>query len=65
MFSRCTICNQELSSIDKTKIKEKVPVYVYNTQENFFICAVCNRIYWQGTHWGNVKKTLEEYNGRV
>lgn len=60
MFSRCTICNQELVSIEKSKIKEKVPEYVYNTQENFFICPHCNRIYWRGTHWGNVSKTLEE-----
>jgi hypothetical protein len=60
MFSRCTICNKELVGIDKKKIKENVPEYVYNTQENFFICSVCNRIYWQGTHWGNVETILKE-----
>lgn len=62
MFCRCTICNKELVSIDKNKIKEKVPEYVYNTQENFFVCTVCNRIYWQGTHWGNVAKIIKEIN---
>ncbi len=63
MFSRCTICNKELVSIDKNKIKGKVPEYVYNTQEDFFACTACNRIYWQGTHWGNVNSLIKEIKG--
>jgi uncharacterized protein with PIN domain len=60
MFSRCILCNVELVDIRKEKIKDKVPEYVYKTQGNFITCPKCQRIYWQGTHWGNVKKTLEE-----
>jgi len=60
MFSRCVICNLELEYIEKEKIKEKVPEYVFKTQDEFYICKGCQRIYWQGTHWGNVAKTLEE-----
>jgi len=60
MFTRCIICNRELVSIEKTKVKDKVPEYVFKTQEEFVSCPKCNRIYWQGTHWGNVTKTLEE-----
>jgi len=60
MFSRCVICNLELEYIQKDKVKERVPEYVFNTQENFYLCKGCNRIYWQGTHWGNVAKTLGE-----
>jgi hypothetical protein len=60
MFTRCIICNRELVSVDKIKVKDKVPEYVFDTQENFVTCLKCKRIYWQGTHWGNVTKTLEE-----
>ena len=60
MFSRCIICNVELVDIDKEKVKDKVPEYVFKTQEDFIICPNCKRIYWPGTHWGNVKKTLNE-----
>jgi len=60
MFSRCILCNVELVDIAKDKVKDKVPEYVFNTQEDFITCPQCNRIYWQGTHWGNVRKTLEE-----
>jgi uncharacterized protein with PIN domain len=62
MFSRCIICNVELIDIEKEAIKDKVPEYVFRTQEDFITCPNCNRIYWQGTHWGNVAKTLKEIN---
>jgi hypothetical protein len=62
MFSRCTLCNKELAGIDKAKVGDKVPEYVFKTQENFFQCPQCQRIYWQGTHWGNVVETLKEIN---
>jgi len=60
MFSRCIICNEQLVDIAKDKIKDKVPEYVFNTQEDFIRCPKCGRIYWQGTHWGNVEAILQE-----
>jgi hypothetical protein len=60
MFSRCIICNVQLVEIEKEKIKDEVPEYVYNTQKDFITCPKCQRIYWAGTHWGNVTKTLKE-----
>lgn len=58
MFSRCVICNMELDQAAKTKIKNKVPEYIYQTQEDFMLCPKCKRVYWQGTHWGNVREYL-------
>ena len=60
MFTRCILCNEELVSVDREKVKDRVPEYVFKTQENFVSCPKCNRIYWQGTHWGNVSQTLKE-----
>ncbi len=60
MFTRCIICNEELEDIAKDNVKDKVPEYVFKTQEDFIACPRCRRIYWQGTHWGNISKTLEE-----
>lgn len=60
MFTRCIICNEELADIEKEKVKDKVPEYVFKTQEDFITCPKCQRIYWQGTHWGNVTQTLKE-----
>ena len=60
MFSRCIICNTQLNEIKKEEVKNKVPDYVFKTQDSFVTCLRCQRIYWQGTHWGNVTKTLKE-----
>lgn len=60
MFSRCVICNRALTAIDKQKVKDKVPEYVFKTQDSFTACPDCRRIYWPGTHWANVEKTLKE-----
>jgi uncharacterized protein with PIN domain len=60
LFSRCTICNAELVPIDKEKAKDKVPAYVFEEQDNFCACPACQKIYWAGTHWGNVEAVLKE-----
>ncbi len=60
MFSRCTLCNAGLAEIGKDRVKDKVPAYVFATQKNFLICPECGRIYWQGTHWGNVQDIVRK-----
>lgn len=60
VYSRCTVCNTPLAAVEKNKIKNRIPVYVFNTQNQFLACPECNRIYWQGTHWGNVEEIIKE-----
>lgn len=60
MFCRCIICNELLKKIEKEETRDRVPGYVYKTQEEFYICPGCQRIYWQGSHWGNVKEVLRK-----
>ena len=60
MFTRCILCNKVLSEVAKENVADKIPEYVFQTQEVFCRCGQCGRIYWQGTHWGNVTATLEE-----
>ena len=60
MFTRCILCNEPLTNIEKEKAQGRVPEYVFSTQNDFVSCPKCQRIYWQGTHWGNVIKTLQE-----
>lgn len=51
MFSRCDRCNEELEDIEKAAVKERVPPYVYQTQQAFYTCPSCQRIYWAATHY--------------
>jgi uncharacterized protein with PIN domain len=59
-FTRCVECNTLLESIPKESVKDKVPPYVYSTQERFCFCSRCQRIYWPATHQ---QKMLEELKG--
>ena len=65
MFTRCTICNEELAAIEKEKVKDGVPEYVFQAQSDFYTCPQCKRIYWAGTHWGNVQQILKEITNRL
>lgn len=60
MFTRCILCNEALRAIEKEKVKDKVPEYVFKTQSDFVTCPKCQRIYWQGSHWGNINTILKE-----
>ena len=50
-FTRCMECNTLLEERDKEEIKQRIPPYVYKTQDKYMECPFCRRIYWKGTHW--------------
>jgi len=58
-FTVCVICNTPLKNVKKSEIKDKVPPYVYQTQDSFMKCNICERIYWQGTHWTKVGEFVD------
>ena len=59
-FSRCLRCNQALAALVKEEAKSRVPVYVFQTQEEFMECPQCRRVYWRGTHWSNMRSDLAQ-----
>ena len=63
MFSRCVLCNSILFKTDKDSVKNEVPEYVFNTHNIFMKCNCCKKIYWEGTHWGNIKNVLSSLGG--
>jgi hypothetical protein len=63
LFSRCPKCNTLLVEIKKEKIKDKIPEFVYQTYDEFWTCTTCNRYYWAGTHWMNIKEKVESLKG--
>jgi len=59
IFSRCLECNTPLEEVDKEAVFERVPPFVYLTQERFATCPSCHRVYWHGTHVDAMKKRIE------
>ncbi len=58
VFSRCLECNTPLEDVDKEAVFEKIPPYVYLTQDRFAMCPSCGRIYWHGTHADKMLKRI-------
>jgi len=58
LFTRCAECNQRLEDVFKENVREQVPEYVWQTQEEFRGCPECRRIYWGATHKDHVLEEL-------
>jgi|SRR5262245_18908475 len=58
VFSRCLECNTPLQEADKETVFEKIPPFIYLTQNRFAICPTCSRVYWHGTHADEMLKRI-------
>jgi len=59
-FTICLECNQSLLKRGKEQVKDLVPPYVFQTQNQYMECPACHRIYWRGTHWQAMTKKLRK-----
>ena len=57
-FSRCIECNMAIKNREKEEVRDRVPPYVFQTQDEFKECPGCGKVYWRGTHWRNMKREL-------
>ena len=58
-FTLCLECNRPLVPREKEEVKELVPPYIFQTQNQYMQCPACLRIYWRGTHWQRMSRELE------
>jgi uncharacterized protein with PIN domain len=49
-LGRCLDCNRPLAEVSREAARERVPPYVWATQERFLGCGGCGRLYWDATH---------------
>lgn len=59
-FSRCIKCNSNLRKIEKNKILHLLPPKVREYHNDFYICELCNKIYWRGTHFEKMCSMIEK-----
>jgi uncharacterized protein len=48
---RCSVCNGKLAGIDEQKAKEIIPVKSFEVAKEYWVCEICGKAYWDGTHW--------------
>lgn len=61
LFTLCLECNQPLEERTKQQMKDRVPPYVFQTQNQYVECPSCHRVYWRGTHWQAMTMKLEKF----
>lgn len=59
--TRCPLCNGKLREIDPTSVMHLLPSGdLARRYRKFWLCENCNKIYWIGSHWRNIKKILSQ-----
>lgn len=58
-FTLCLHCNAPLRPIDKASVYDRLPPRVQQHYERFSTCDVCGRVFWEGSHWRNMRRVLE------
>jgi len=60
-FSIGLECNQPLAEKRPQQVKSRVPPYGVKPRSQYVECPACRRIYWRGTHWQAMTRTLEKF----
>jgi len=63
--SRCPVCGGFLTYSDKNFLKDRIPRMTYEHYNDFWVCDSCGKIYWKGSHWKNILKTVNEASIRT
>jgi uncharacterized protein with PIN domain len=59
-FSRCIECNGTVSRAPRESVLAVLPEKTRECFHDFYKCASCGKVYWQGSHFENLKKTVDE-----
>lgn len=58
LFCRCIRCNTPLEEVPKEDILHRIKADTTKYYSNFSRCPGCDRIYWEGSHYNNMKKFI-------
>ena len=56
---RCMKCGGELQAGDKQALQARIPPKTYRWLNEYFVCGRCGKLFWHGTHWLRITKTLQ------
>jgi hypothetical protein len=59
LFSRCLACNALLEAIEPEEARGQVPDHIFHTHQQFSRCPNCRKVYWAGSHYGQMTKVVE------
>ena len=57
-LTRCSVCNSLLAPAARDEVWDRIPPFVYLTNETYARCPGCGRVYWEGTHAPRIRAEL-------
>ena len=58
-FTLCLHCNAPLRPVDKASVYDRLPPRVQENYQRFSTCDTCGRVFWEGSHWRNMRRVLD------
>ena len=55
---RCMACGGALVPTPKEDVRPRIPPRTALWKDEYFVCAGCDRLFWRGTHWERIERTL-------
>lgn len=60
-FTRCLECNGVIHPVEKEAVLRRLPPNTRKYYQNFFQCAECGKIYWEGSHYQKMVSFLKDF----
>ncbi|HUI92088.1 MAG TPA: Mut7-C RNAse domain-containing protein [Chitinivibrionales bacterium] len=57
-FTLCIECGGAISRVDKASVASALPEKTRECYDEFFQCGRCGKVFWQGSHFPNLQKTI-------
>jgi uncharacterized protein with PIN domain len=55
---RCMACGGTLVARAKESVSARIPPRTARWKDEYFVCVLCDRLFWQGTHWQRIVPSL-------
>lgn len=60
-FTRCLECNGNIHPVEKEAVLRRLPPNTRKYYQNFYQCAECGKIYWEGSHYQKMVSFLKDF----
>lgn len=59
---RCSACNGVLADLPKEQAASVVPKGALESNDVFWRCGSCGKVYWKGSHWNGIMDRFRKLN---
>jgi uncharacterized protein with PIN domain len=56
--SLCMACGGSLVPVLKGEVAPRIPPRTARWKDEYFVCSICDRLFWEGTHWQRISRVV-------